>query len=431
MNVTCSRTRLAILTLASLAAGVACQSKVVTLVDSNTTTATHGETTMSTGSEDPTGDGDPVDSCVSALDILVVLDNSGSMGEEQAALVSALPTMLDTLDQHAVDWRIGVTTSDNGNPWCPPGATTPEAGKLVASSCKQRLGDFLFNNDEVDMRDVACNDVCALGSVELLPTATEFDPNAAARPWVESIAGQANVADPLAALRCMLPMGVNGCGFESQLEASYLALIRAQDSNEDNYGFLRSDASLLVLIVSDEADCSYNKDWSGIFEADGNKAFWSDPAAAFPTSAVCWNAGVSCTGDPSGYDSCAAVNKGVDGTAGVEDADAVLYPVSRYDGLLAGLEQQKQALDPGASVRLALIAGTNPDGSVSYADAEDPGYQNSFGIGPGCTAGTLEAVPPVRMRDVAEQSGGPLTSICANDLSANLEAALAPFFGDC
>ena len=414
--------------------------------DGDPTTTGDGDgdpTTTGDGDGDGTttgdGDGDPPpdpEGCVSALDILIILDNSASMGPIQAALVNALPALLDPLDAAAVDWRIGVTTTDNGNPWCPAGITTPEAGKLVTGSCRSRLGDFVFNNGEIDATDIACNDICALDDLGVEPTPTEFDPNPAVRPWIESIGGQANVADPLAALSCMVPMGINGCGFESQLESAYLATIRAQDSNEAAYGFLREDAGLLVLIVSDEVDCSYNKDWSEIFSADGNKTFWADPNAAFPTSAVCWNAGVTCSGDPSDYDDCSATDFDVNGNPGATQNDAVLHALVRYNGLFDGLEAEKQVLNAGASVSVSVIAGATPGGGVTYADSPDPGFQTSFGIGPGCsgTSGAnqpVEAIPPVRMREVAEQSGGSLGSVCQADLSADLGAALEPFVGTC
>src|SRR5262249_50027846 len=71
-----------------------------------------------------------------AVDVLFVVDNSASMGLEQAKLVEAMAGFVEALDEAAIDWRIGVTTTDDGNPWC--GATSPEAGKLQASSCRGR-----------------------------------------------------------------------------------------------------------------------------------------------------------------------------------------------------------------------------------------------------------------------------------------------------
>ena len=386
------------------------------------------------GDGDPTGDGDGDDNptCAAALDILLVVDNSGSMGEAQARLATSMSGLIDPLDAAGVDWRIGVTTTDNGNPWCPSGLTTPEAGNLVLSSCKQRIVDFLFNNGEVDATDLACNDVCALGDIAITPTSTEVDPNEEPRRWIERIGGVSNLAenlDPAEALGCLVPMGINGCGFESQLESGYLALLRAQNADESNYGFIRSTASLLVIIISDEVDCSYNKNYAEIFEQDGSKVFWSDPNSPFPTSALCWNAGVACTGDPGAYDSCDPVNRDVNGSSGVSDDEAVLHPISRYAGLLAGLEDQLQDLNPDAITQLSVIAGADTNGGLVYADAEDPNFQNSFGIGPGCTSGDgiITGLPPVRMREVSALSGGQVQSVCAAGYAAALGELVAPF----
>ena len=87
------------------------------------TTGGTGETGVTTGGEP--GDND--------LDVLFVIDNSGSMGPHQRAMVPAVVAMVERLDELGIDYRVGFTTTDNGNPWC--GTTEPEAGALVLSSC--------------------------------------------------------------------------------------------------------------------------------------------------------------------------------------------------------------------------------------------------------------------------------------------------------
>jgi len=411
------------------------------LVDGCEGTGESGETGEGTTTGGGGGGGLPL-AVNKDVDILFVIDNSGSMGEEQAILAANVGSFIDVLeaDQVEANYRIGITTTDNGNPWCPPGQTTPEGGQLVSSPCTERLGDFVFNNGEVDVRDLACNDICTLdpAELEILPTTTDVDPNPVARPWLERIEGHKNIPDgtsTAAAFACFGPMGINGCGFESPLESMYLALVRAQNIDEASYGFLRQNAILAVVIVTDEADCSYNKDFATIFEADGNKVFWSDPADSFPSSAVCWNAGVECSGDPSSYASCDPVNKDEDGNPGVGDAAAVLHPMSRYIGLLDGLEAEKQEISADNQVVVSLIAGVGVDGVPHYADVDlsDSEFQHSFGIGPGCTApnpldpnSPVEAVPPVRLRVLTEAfTPDNMFSICEADYSAALEAVAA------
>ncbi|HWB81787.1 MAG TPA: VWA domain-containing protein, partial [Nannocystaceae bacterium] len=227
--------------------------------------------------------------------------------------------------------------------------------------------------------------------------------------------------------------GISGCGFESPLESAYKMILRSQKDNERQYGFVRDHALLMIVFVTDEGDCSYNSEYDEIFlppSMGGNQVFWSDPDASAPTSAVCWNAGVACTG-AGPYDECHAQDKGVDGGEATTDIDAVLQPVSRYVDFLAQLEADKQALDPAARVLVAVIGGVPPGYDkgvdIPYAPASDPETQRNFGIGPACTKadGIGIAVPAVREREVAEAftSDGSrnLWSVC----DPSLDGALA------
>ena len=367
------------------------------------------------------------------VDVLFVIDNSGSMGEEQANLAMNFGAFIEVLEAYDVEanYRVGVTTTDNGNPWCPTGVTTPEGGKLVMSSCRSRIQDFVFEGvgEPLDARDLACNDICALDDeqLQLLPTTTDVDPNPAPRPWLENIEGSVNVpagVSTVEAFRCFGPQGINGCGFESPLESMYLALVRAESPEEASYGFLRQSALLAVVFVTDELDCSYAKQWSEIFEADGNKAFWGDPNENFPTSALCWNAGVECVGDPTLYDDCVAANYDVNGLPASDD-EAVLQPLSRYYQFLDALENEKRIYNPDNELIVGLIGGVQPDGSLVYAEVDDtdPEFALNFGIGPGCTGPLGEAaVPPVRLRELTDNyTPDNLHSICSTDYTGALE----------
>lgn len=367
------------------------------------------------------------------VEILFVIDNSGSMAEEQVKLVEAAGVLFDQLDAVDANYRVAFTTTDVGNPLCP--ATTPESGSLVLSSCETRLDEFLFDNGTVDVRDFACSDACSLDAAALAiqPSSIDLDTSSKPRPWIERIEGVTNLpatTDPVEAFKCFAPQGIAGCGFESPLEAMYLALHRTDDSDDDNFGFRRADGLLAVVLLTDETDCSSNEQWAEIFSADGNRVFWSDPAAASASSAVCWNAGVTCTGDPSQYDSCEPANKDVDGDETESFVDTVLYPMVRYTDLLDDLERQQQDFVAWHELVLTVIAGVQGNGadwSVAYAQADDPSYQLEYGIGPGCTsmAGDM-AVPPVRLLALAQalDPAGPtepgplgLHSVCDADYS--------------
>ena len=414
-----------------------------------------GGDTDSTGSEggpgnpsDPTSDtgdaGGGVQLTVNRdVDILFVIDNSGSMGRTQGRLASSSTALLSRLEDPALaaNYRIGFTTTDNGNPWC--GSTSPEAGKLQLSSCRSRTGEFVFNgNPPADATAIACTDVCATDSLEIVPTTTEFDSQPRPRPWLESSGGKTNLANDVTtteALQCAGPQGIAGCGFESHLESMYKAFLRTQNSDEDAYGFLRTSAVLSIIIVSDEVDCSYNNAHQSIFlpESEGGNpsVFWSDPDASAPSSAVCWNAGVVCEGSGTPYDSCRSSNKDTNGNLDVADGDAVLHPVARYADFVQELESTKQQITPSQEVLVHLIAGVPDgyDGELTYANSLDPIDQGDFGIGPGCTfddgdpqTPPATARPPVRMREFAEafEVGGVpnIYSICQESYSDAFEA---------
>ncbi len=392
-----------------------------------------GPSTLDTGGED--GGGILVTD-ERAVDLIFVVDNSGTMGEEQGRLVGAIGALVERLDADGVDYRIAVTTTDNGNPWC--GSTGPEAGKFQASSCLARTGEFVSTGDPpTDATAIACTDQCTADDLGILPTATELDPNEAPRPWIENIAGVSNLASltPTEALRCMLPQGIVGCGFEQPLESLYKSLLRVQNDEEAQFGFVRASAVLAVVLVSDETDCSFNNDWQSIFSSaadGGNQVFWSDPDAASPSSAVCWNAGVACTGGPGVYDDCHAENFDVNGNPGASESDAVLHSLSRYIDFLQEMEDQKQQFVPGQDVVFASLTGV-PVGyetgmaELVYAEG-DAQTQDAFGIGYGCVndGDGGFGIPPVREREVAEafQVGDQRNafSICADDYTPALDA---------
>src|SRR5690606_31127467 len=110
----------------------------------------------------------------------------------------------------------------------------------------------------------------------------------------------------------------------------------------------------------------------------------------------------------------------------------------KYIGFLQALEDAKKVRQADQEVLVSLIAGvpagydTN-DADIVYQDSDDPGFQEEFGIGAGCTlpnpldpSKPQTAVPPVRAREFAEafQTGDErnLFSICQDDYSEALRA---------
>ncbi len=376
---------------------------------------------------------------VRSVDILVVVDDSATMVEEQSLVGRSFAPLVDLLEAPDVgaSYRIAVTTTDVGNPLCD--AAAAERGAFVSSSCSARVGDFV-SADGRDGSAPGCLDHCGASAVEILPTTTAFDAVPAPRPWIERVDCTTNLAgiSTADALACIGPQGVAGCRFESPLEAMYQALLRTMTPGDPQFGFLREHATLFVLLLTDGTDCSHRDEHEGIFlpaEQGGTPVFWSDPEAVESTRAVCWNAGVRCEGDGDPYDACTPTNASIDGEFGVPDEDAVLHPVSRYVELLRQIEDSKRHIATEPAVVVSLVSGVPQgyDGEMVYMRSADPIEEAEFGIGPGCTyddgdpsTPLVIAHPPVREKAVVNAFVGDelrIHSMCQGD---GYDETLAP-----
>ncbi|MGH1341155.1 MAG: hypothetical protein ACRBN8_06365 [Nannocystales bacterium] len=369
------------------------------------------------------------------VDILFVIDNSGSMAAEQANLAANLAPMIEELEAEevAADYRIAVTTTDVADGAC--SASGPEDGNFVSSSCRARLEDFVTVPNFVpaeDARDSACLDLCpeSLADLRTLPTSIELGGEEVSRPWIENVLGTKNLPEGVsteAAFACMGPQGINGCGFEGPLRAMQRALTRTGANSETEYGFLRDDAILLVVFVTDEADCSAQ----GTMPDELRQGL----------SVGCWDAGVQCTPNEDGSLDCASANLDVEGNA-VPGDEAVLTPVEDYVALLEDIRTRKREASgiPDLEVMVSVVAGVPtgyPEIPVRYS-AESP-FSEDFGVDAGCESAFGEAVPPVRLLELAEafapDTGTNVSSVCAQSyrpaLKSATEALIASFEPAC
>ena len=312
--------------------------------------------------------------------MLIVIDNSPSMAQEQPTIVEQLGYVVDFYEgeQFRLDYRLGVTTTEVSHPGCEP--TSEGNGALVATSCRSRIDEFVvgasMEGAAADIRDEACLDWCSLDALPLT-----------GGPWVERIEGVSNVApgvEPAEVFQCLAAQGVRGCAFESPLEAMREALLRAAEVEDPMHAFLRPDASLFILFITDEPDCSWNPEHANAFEADA-------------TSAACWHAGVECTGPD---DALLCASAPVD--------ESLLHPMSRYSGMLSALADRKRSVRAENGVFVSLIGGapelaTSDPFETHYATSTDPAHADAFGVAPGCSSEIGEAQPPVRLRELTEE----------------------------
>jgi hypothetical protein len=239
---------------------------------------------------------------VSMLDILFVVDNSGSMASEQEKLARELTRIVHVLssgDRYAQredqvppglsdkarrftpvsSLHIGVVSTNVGGIDQPPGS------QPSILSCAG-LGD---DGKLQHSTEVAVNGVVA-GNKEFegyLNGETVIAPSAECQlPAQPSYQSYLTSDDPAAvglAFRCVARLGVRGCSFEQPLESMWKALApstapkgapkelftfragSAGQGDRENQGFLRENAVLAIVHLTDEEDCSITDAGEALF----------------------------------------------------------------------------------------------------------------------------------------------------------------------
>ncbi len=154
------------------------------------------------------------------MDFVFVIDDSGSMGEEQTNLASNFPAFIDVVENYTtsagdqLDYRIAITTT----------------GRDVDYTIDV-FGTQIPFNDRGD--NGAFRQECGM-----------------TRRWLER--GDADVKTTFS---CAAKVGTGGPTLEMPLYALELAL-NDRVSDGTNQNFLRDDALLAVVILTDEDDCS-------------------------------------------------------------------------------------------------------------------------------------------------------------------------------
>lgn len=175
------------------------------------------------------------------VDVLFVVDNSNSMEQEQKNLATnftSFITAIEAIQPPIKSYHVGVISTDVGaGPYSGPlmGSCTPDgdAGKLQhapkpgKAGCKASYPRYLQGPGPDVAKDFAC----------------------------------------------IAELGLGGCGYEQQFEAALQALA----SQPYNAGFIRKNAPLAIIFVTDEDDCS----------ASDDKLFDPDDSSLGPYPARC------------------------------------------------------------------------------------------------------------------------------------------------
>jgi hypothetical protein len=324
------------------------------------------------------------------LDLLFVIDDSSETVRLQQNLLRNFPTLIASLRYPGVvpDLRIAVVSSDMG------------AGDGSIASCDAHGGKkAIFQN--------TARGTCA--ATGLAPGATYIIDTGTVR----------NYDGPLEdVFACIAMLGESGCGFEHQLAAAARALgADGMAPPQENQGFLRPDALLAIVIVTNEDDCSAPPG-SGLF-ATTDRTLRSTLGP--PTNFRCNEFGHLCNGvkpprlAPNG-DAADVVT--LDGCVSAEGA-GMLTPI-------ASLAAQFRSLKafPDEQIVIAAIAGPAQPYTIKWRNPPMTDTGPWPVIAHACTSPDASfADPAVRIGQLAQAFGanGISLSACADNFTPGFD----------
>jgi hypothetical protein len=333
------------------------------------------------------------------VDILFLVDDSSSMRLGQENLVRSFPafvTALKAAPQGLPNIRLAVISSDMG------------AGDGSIAGCDStggKRGIFQYTPRG------ACS-------------ATGLDANAT---YIADVGGVRNYSGTLEdVFTCIAALGEAGCGFEHP----FAAITRALGADgrgpapAENQGFLRPDADLAIVLITNEDDCSASPNVP-LFDTGSNTNLASQLGP--PANFRCNEFGHLCNGLPPGRHA-----PGMDVNAMVSYSACVSNDRDRYLLGVVDTADRIKALkgDPSQVIVAAITGPTSPytvtwkapstsDTTCGAASCPWPVIAHS------CTAADGSfADPAVRISQFAGQFGdnGFLVAYCASDLAPVLRA---------
>ena len=352
------------------------------------------------------------------VDLLFMVDNSFSMDAMQAELLAKFPSFLAAFDKLAhptdgsmpqyPDLHIGVVTSDYGagnvaagvcdaSPGGQHGLLQP-VGAAAASSCKPPTGAAF-----IQYAYGAGGDTC-------------------------NIPGGCSSASLGAQFTCAASVGSKGCGFEHQLESVYAALTTTTGPNA---GFLRPDAILAVVFVTNEDDSS-SPPTADFFNPDPNKVAQYGAYTTYRQTHYGIACGMPATLTPEGSSngalSCEPAPNASASMIGGE------YDISRYIDLFT--TPGKLKANPATDVILVAIdAPTSPFETIlatvgtGNGKSPSPSYVTCPTVGMNCIVALQHSCqnsvqtaffgdPPLRLDAVIKsQKLNTSSNICGDDAS--------------
>jgi hypothetical protein len=210
---------------------------------------------------DSDGDADGDQTGCDKMDILFVVDNSGSMMEEQENLVANFPGFIQALEEYQVggsggqlDYHVGVISTGVDHHECAP---------FIGCTMEEEENGRLQNAPKGNGGDCT-------------------------PPTLKYIVGPGpHVVNEFS---CIAPLGVAGFSEEMPLEAVRRGMTTgpsALDGKDDghiddvNAGFLRNDALFVAIIITDEDDQSRANTYPASFQEDAFSAANAAPVSQY------------------------------------------------------------------------------------------------------------------------------------------------------
>ncbi len=202
------------------------------------------------------------------VDVLFVIDNSETMNEERQSLIENVAGFVEELAATDVDFQIGIVTPDVECNLPTRLCQTP-GGTSIACCLTVGVGAPLCQDADVDgdtqLDSTTCDGGRLRGPGTDLTALTAPQRRIFSLPDNASSADRAQLVDDLSAT--LENVGCKGSGFESGFEAVRRAVgcstgVDCLDPSvgELNAGFIREDADLVLIFITDEDDCSFVDD---------------------------------------------------------------------------------------------------------------------------------------------------------------------------
>lgn len=268
------------------------------------------------------------------IDVLFVVDNSGSMAEEQKNISTKINGFMNLIKD--TNWQVALTTTDpNGN------TTAPD-------KTARAWGDGQFRPFDSDS-----------GSLFVLKASSHSLSNAQSM------------------LAAAFNVGIAGSGHERGINSSYRAIERISNTAA-NQEFFRQNSKLVVILISDEDECS-----NGIKNCQGNpdkstpeslvklvrdrfgseKVFVFDSIIKAESDSSCSTAAVAPV-----YEALSTLTGGVIGSVCATD----------YTKILASIGTKTAELLKSISLNCKAVDANN-DGQIDFALINSKGQKISSG----------------------------------------------------